>query len=59
MKNRPDDRAVSLNHLDPFLIHVNLERDAIREHNAVARQSGAHAPSDTRHKSGLQARPTR
>lgn len=57
-KNRPDDRTVTLNHLDPFLIYVNLERDAIREHNTVARQSRAHAPSDTRHKSGLQARPS-
>ena len=56
-KTEPDDGAVTLNHLDPFLIYVNLERDPIREHDAIARRSGAHTPSDTRHKSGLQARP--
>ena len=49
----PDDRAVTLNHLDPFLVHVNLERDPIREHDAIARRSGAHTPSDAGHKSGL------
>jgi hypothetical protein len=57
-RTEPDDRAVTLNHLDPLLIYVNLERDPIREHDAIARRSGAHTPSDTRHKSGLQARPT-
>jgi hypothetical protein len=54
----PDDGAVTLNHLNPFLIYVNLERDPIREHDTIARRSGAYTPSDTRHKPGLQARLT-
>lgn len=53
----PDDRAVLLDHLHPLLVHVNLERDAVREHDAISRPSGTHAPSDAGHKSGLQARP--
>jgi hypothetical protein len=32
---QPGDRAVVFNELDPFFVHVNLERDTIREHNAV------------------------